>query len=232
MQNIKYIIILLACFTTLASNLISQTTSVGKIPVGTTKKEDPKFSRLSLKAGVNLSVIYLSRNVKESNNEPGFSGGVVYKLNNFVRFSGLFTQYKKINIEPTWYNIKAKTYETNLELVARFPNKKTLLYPFVGLSYNTFNGFFTGQADYLNLKEKYGSNTTINNNWVGFNIGTGLEHNFGVLGLFVDYRMRAGKQENAINIMDVCFTGGLKINLPYGNISKKIMHLNDRYYWF
>ena len=45
--------------------------------------------------------------------------------------------------------------------MAKFPNNKTLLYPFAGFSYNTFKGFFTGQLDYLNLKEYYKVNSEI-----------------------------------------------------------------------
>jgi hypothetical protein len=120
----------------------------------------------------------------------------------------------------------------NLEILAKFPNKKTLLYPFVGFSYNTYTGFFTGESDYLNLKEYYPINSTIKNQWLGLNLGTGLEHNFGILGIFIDYRMRVGRQENAINIMDVCYTGGLKITFPYGKLAKKIAEPNDRFHWF
>lgn len=173
-----------------------------------------KYSRWSIKGGINVSVIYLARNVQESNNKPGFCGGIAYEVNNLVRVSGLYTHFQTIDIKPTWLDVKANTYEMNLELMARFPNKKTLVYPFVGLSYNTYNGFFTGESDYLNLREFYGTNITVKNHWMGLNVGAGLEHNFGIIGLFADYRMRLGKQENSLNIMDVCYTAGLKISFP------------------
>ncbi len=194
-------------------------------------KERP-YTKWSAKAGANVSVIFLARNTKDNNNSPGVCGGLTYEVNNFVRVSTLYTQFRPINIEPTWYDINANSYEMNLEVMARFPNKKTLLYPFAGLSYNTFKGFFTGELDYLNLKEFYKSNTTIKNNWLGLNLGTGIEHNFGILGLFIDYRMRVGKQDGSINIMDVCYTGGVKVRFPYGKIAKSLDHINDRFYWF
>lgn len=172
------------------------------------------YSRWSIKGGINVSVIYLARNVQESNNKPGFCGGIAYEVNNLIRVSGLYTHFQTIDIKPTWLDVKANTYEANLELMARFPNKKTLVYPFAGLSYNTYNGFFTGESDYLNLREYYGTNITVKNHWMGLNVGAGLEHNFGIIGLFADYRMRLGKQENSLNIMDVCYTAGLKISFP------------------
>lgn len=69
--------------------------------------------------------------------------------------------------------------------MAKFPNKKTLLYPFVGFSYNTYRGFFTGESDYLGLREYYKVNSVVQNNWLGINLGTGLEHNFGILVFFL-----------------------------------------------
>ncbi len=194
-------------------------------------KERP-YTKWSAKAGANVSVIFLARNTKDNNNSPGICGGLTYEVNNFVRVSTLYTRFRPINIEPTWYDINANSYEINLEVMARFPNKKTLLYPFAGFSYNTFKGFFTGELDYLNLKEFYKANSTIRNNWLGLNLGTGIEHNFGILGLFIDYRMRVGKQDGSINIMDVCYTGGLKVRFPYGKIAKSLDHINDRFYWF
>lgn len=230
----KVLIILCVLFSVcFPGSMFSQTRTVKTHTVAPAKKfKEPEYTRLAVKAGVNISVVYLTRNIKDRNNEPGFSAGGVYEFNNFVRLSALYTHFKTMNIEPTWYNVKASTYEANLEVMARFPNKKTLMYPFVGLSYNTFNGFFTGQSDYLNLKEYYGSNTTVRDNWLGVNLGTGMEHNFGILGIYMDYRMRVGRAEKAINIMDVCYTAGLKVRFPYGRLAKTLAHPDDRFHWF
>lgn len=195
-------------------------------------EKERKFTKLSAKAGVNISVVYLARNIKDNNNVPGACGGLGYEINDFVRVSGLYSYFQPLNIEPTWYDVKASSYEVNLEIMARFPNKKTLLYPFTGISYNTYKGFFTGQRDYLNLKEYYTANSTVTNNWWGLNLGTGMEHNFGILGVFIDYRMRVGRYEKNLNIMDVCYTGGLKCRFPYGKLAYRLNHLNDKYTWF
>jgi hypothetical protein len=190
------------------------------------------YTNLSMKAGASNSVIFLARNTKDNNNVLGYCAGLTYDVNNFVRVSSLYTHFKPINIEPTWLNIKANTFELNLEVMAKFPNNKTLLYPFAGLSYNTFEGFFTGQLDYLNLKEYYQVNSEIKNNWLGLNLGIGIEHQFDLMGVFIDYRMRVGKQDKVINIMDVCYTGGIKIKFPHGKLVKTLTHINDRFYWF
>lgn len=226
--------------------LLSSTFAFGQIPRAakpaaktstiTTKKleKEKPYTRWSLKAGGNISVIYLARNIKEKNNEPGYCGGLTYEVNNFVRVSCLYTRFKPINIEPTWLDIKANTYESNMELLARFPNQKTLLYPFVGLSFNTYTGFFTGESDYLNLREYYPINSIVKNEWIGLNFGTGIEHTFGIFGLFLDYRMRVGRQEKAFNIMDVCYTGGVKVRFPYGKIAKRLSPASSRqrFMWF
>lgn len=211
-----------------------RTAKTATVAPKTIKPKETKYTKWSAKAGANISVVYLARNVKDNNNAPGFCGGINYEINNFLRVSTLYSYFRPINIEPTWLNVRASSYEMNLEMVAHFPNKKTLLYPFVGLSYNTYDGFFTGQLDYLNLKEYYSANSMVRNRWFGINFGTGMEHNFGLVGIFVDYRMRVGKQEDGVgvNIMDVCYTGGLKVRFPYGKGAKKfskIFKTNDRF---
>ena len=230
----KYTLFVLLTIILLSNSIISQNKLTSKSAEITPTKieKERRYTRLSLKAGANISVIYLARNTKEKNNEPGYCGGITYEVNDFIRVSSLITSFRPINIEPTWLNVKANTYELNMEILAKFPNKKTLLYPFVGLSYNTFTGFFTGELDYLNLREYYPINSTVKNKWLGLNLGTGLEHNFGILGIFIDYRMRVGKQDKVFNIMDVCYTGGLKVRFPYGNLAKKLTNPNDRFHWF
>lgn len=218
-----------------AQNKVNAKTTVKTPSVSLNKAEKEKpYTHWSLRTGGNLSVIYLTRNIKEKNNEPGYCGGFIYEINNFIRVSALYTHFQPINIKPTWLDVKANTVEANLEILARFPNNKTLLYPFVGISFNTFKGFFTGESDYLGLREYYAVNSAVKNQWLGLNLGTGIEHNFGILGLFLDYRMRIGRQEKAINIMDVCYTAGIKVRFPYGKLAKRLSSPsgNDRFHWF
>ncbi len=168
--------------------------------------------------GVTRSVLYLSRNIKEQNDALGYTGSFAYQTKSSWRFMAEVTRYNTINIEPTWLNIKAYTYELNAQLCARFLNSRTLFYPLFGISYNTFNAYFTGINDFQNLRTLYPVQNTITTNWLGGNIGAGLEHSFKGFTFFFNYRMRVGKMErrNQFNIMDVCYGGGLRydIKLP------------------
>lgn len=233
MFNRLIIIILFLVFGITSILAQDKTTAKAKTPAPKRNLKETTYTKLSMKAGGSFSVIYLARNIKDNNTEPGYCGGLIYEVNNFVRVAGLYTYFKPIDIEPTWYDVKASTIEANMEVLAKFPNKKTLLYPFFGFSYNTYKGYFTGQNDYLHLSQTYQPNSIIKNHWLGFNLGTGIEHNFGIIGLFIDYRMRVGKHEKAINIMDVCYTGGLKIRFPYGRLAKAMSpRTSDRFNWF
>jgi hypothetical protein len=183
------------------------------------KAKEVEYGPWSIKIGASKSILYLAKNINDHNYGLGYCGGIGYEVNNFLRLSSLYTYYKPSNISPTWQNIKANTFEINLEIVAGFPNKKTLLYPFVGLSYNS-----------LNLHNSYLINSTINNKWLGINLGTGLEHNFGIIGIYIDYRMRVGKEDKAYNVMDICYTGGIKIRIPgEKNKHTNVIYQNPRY---
>lgn len=193
-------------------------------------KSGPSVSYLQMGAGVMGSVLYLSRNIKEKNDAYGYSFSSNYGGSNLLRVGVQYTYYTPINISPTWYNIHATTIEANLEIIARFKDDKTCLYPFVGLSYNTFSGYFTGMNDYLNLKEYYKVNSTAESRWLGANIGTGFEHAFGPVVLYLDYRMRIGKERgNTFNIMDVCYGGGLRVKIGTPQIKKIFQTPKERY---
>lgn len=195
-------------------------------------------TKIQVGGGIARSVLYLSRNVKESNDATGYAFVANYGGTKLVRLSFQYTYYKPINIAPTWYTIKANTIEMNLELLARFNNNKTFLYPLTGLSYNNFKGYFTGQDDYLNLREHYTTNSTIKSSWLGVNIGTGIEHTIGPVVIFLDYRMRlgaAGGKFGNFNIMDVCYGGGLRLKIvtPERNGRKnKLSDFGNRYHFF
>ncbi len=178
------------------------------------KKKETYYKKWSLKVGGNLNAIFLSYDTKEQKNKPGFCAGLSYNVNNFIRVSSLYSHFNPINIEPTRINVNANTYELNLEIMTYFPNKKTIVYPFAGISFNTNKSTFTGINDNLNLKNNYSINSTIKDQWIGLNLGAGIEHNFGIVGLFVDYRMRFGKQEKIFNILEVSYTAGIKLRIP------------------
>ncbi|MBP7810478.1 MAG: hypothetical protein KA163_14390 [Bacteroidia bacterium] len=239
MKGGKYISnFLILVFFALVLNVYAQQKTHTKKPVksastNNTKKEEGR-TNLQFGVGVSGSVLYLSRNINEDNDALGYTINAVYGGHKSYRFSAQYTKYIPIDIAPTWYDVKANTIEANMEAIVLFKNNKTILYPMAGFSYNTFKGYFTGANDFLNLKEIYGRNTTVRENWLGLNIGTGVEHAFGPLVLFCDYKMRIGKdgRKAAFNIMDVCYSGGVRLKIWVPTFNKLYRGINDKYHWF
>jgi hypothetical protein len=209
-----------------------------KKTLSTKPKPDLYRSYVQMGAGYMGSVLYLSRNVKENNDAHGYSFYANFIGTKSFRYSVQYTAYKPLDIGPTWYNIKGRTYETNIEFIARFPNNKSFCYPFAGISFNTFQGYFTGVGDFLNLRQYYPVNTTVSSRWWGLNTGVGMEHCFGPIVIFGDYRMRIGIVEHGggLNIMDVCYQAGIRVKLPVPKSKMDANELyrktNDRYHWF
>lgn len=194
------------------------------------KKIKPKSTNLGIGGALTRSVVYLNRNVKEDNDARGYSFSIIYGGSGILRTSIEYTHYREINIEPTWYNIKASVLEANVHILARFKKSNSFFYPLFGISYNMFSGYFTGRNDFLNLTERYPVNRNITTNWFGLNVGSGYEHNFKPLSIFIDYKMRVGVSEGKqLNIMDVCFTFGLRYNLKVPSIYKIFSGTRSRY---
>src|SRR5205085_12376021 len=126
-------------------------------------KSESGKTNIEMGFGAMGSVLYLSRNIKEKNDAYGYTFSANYGGTNLLRLGIQYTYYQPLNIAPTWYNINAQSIEANLEIIARFQDNKSYLYPFVGLSYNTFRGYFTGLNDYLNLFQYYKINSTVTN---------------------------------------------------------------------
>lgn len=204
------------------------------MPVKPKEKKEEKKNTFEIGGGIMSSVVYLSRNVNEGNDARGWTVMANYGDDRYLRVSLQFTKYFPIDIAPTWYDINATTAEFNIEKMVLFKNNKTILYPFLGLSYNTFKGYFTGFNDYLNLREKYTVNAIASTKWVGLNLGTGIEHAFGPIVIFMDYKMRVGQMEKpfGFNIMDVCYSAGVRAKLRVPTLRKLYRGVNDRYHWF
>lgn len=195
------------------------------------KKSRPKTTNLGIGGSFTKSVLYLSRNVKENNDAKGNTISVVYGGSKIFRVSAEYTRFRTVHIAPTWFDIKAATYELNGHVIARFQTDKAYFYPIFGLSYNTFTGFFTGQNDFLQLKEKHKENTIVTTNWLGLNVGTGFEYKFKAISLYMDYKMRIGLADRKqLNIMDVCFHFGARYNLKVPSIYKIFSGTRSRYF--
>jgi hypothetical protein len=195
--------------------------SAGQHVVVKPVKKESKTTNLSFCAGLTRSVLFLSRNIKEDNDATGHTAQLLYGGHRLLRVSLEFTNYKSINIEPTWYNIRASTLESNLHIIAKFNDANLYFYPQVGLSFNHFSGFFTGKNDFMGYRMKYPENSVVATNWFGLNVGTGIEYFIKRFSIFGDYKMRMGYYNGfdyQVNIMDVCMSAGIRytIKVPAG----------------
>src|SRR5436190_1428335 len=86
----------------------------------TLAKSKPRYTRLAFGAGITRGAVYLTRNVKSNNDATGFKANIIYGGARLMRTSFEITTYKRINIEPTWYNVRAFTLDANLHFLARF----------------------------------------------------------------------------------------------------------------
>lgn len=190
-----------------------------------------KTTNFGFGAGAIRSVVYLARNVNDNNDARGLNLIATYDEGNLYRFSLEYSLYKTLNIAPTWYDIKARTIEANVYVIARTKEKKIFFYPFAGLSYNLFQGYFTGVNDYTNLRAKHDKNTTVSTNWIGINAGVGFDYNFEKWSLYFNNKWRVGKTEGyeQYNILDLCFTAGIKVNIPGATLGKLFKGPRSRY---
>ncbi len=224
----KFILGLVLIFLTLSKLSFAQVRTVKPLK---TVKTRAKTTNLAFGVGAAKSVLFLNRNVKENNDATGLHASLIYGGSNLFRFSLEYTLYRPINIAPTWYDIKANTIEANTHIIARFKNTNAFFYPLFGVSYNSFKGYFTGKNDFLNLADKYKVNQTAVTQWVGLNVGTGYEIFFKKISLFLDYKMRVGLADGKkqLNIMDVCFSSGLRFNLKAPSVYKLFRGTRSRY---
>jgi hypothetical protein len=190
----------------------------------------PKTTDLSLGLGVANSALFLARNTKDYNNALGYTAVMMYGGNKPFRASLEYTRYTTINIEPTWYTIRAKSIELNMHTL--YHHNATCFYFLSGLSYNVFSGYFTGINDFLNLSSLYDANTKVTTRWLGLNVGVGLEYTFNKIVLFGNYKMRLGRSEgyNDFNIQDVCYSVGLRYNFSAPSIYKLFKGTKGRYF--
>lgn len=212
--------------------LMLSAASVAQVRVIKPVKKRPKTTNMTIGGGIASSMLFLSQNVKENNSAKGLNGIVTYggyKSN--LRLSLEYVHYKKLDFDPTWYNIKAHTIEANLHILAHFKNMRAYFYPLVGLSYNTFSGRFTGINDFLHLSALYQPNTTATKRWLGVNVGTGFEKQIKRMSIYAEYKMRVGTVENhkQLSIMDVCLFAGVRYNFKAPSIYSIFRGTRSRY---
>lgn len=182
-------------------------------------------------AGFINSVVYLPRNSSSSQGATGKSFLCTYDHNNILRYTLEYNKYNAPDFSPTWYNVKASSVESNIHFLTRFVGGNAYLYPIAGLSYNFFQGYFTGKNDYLNLRAIHQESTTVQSNWLGFNVGVGYDYNFKSSAFYMMYKMRVGYTEgyNQYNIQDICFSVGLRVYMSESKFKKIFLGPRGRY---
>ncbi len=194
-------------------------------------KTHPSKTNFSFGAGYTNSAVFLQRNTLDNTKIQGFSGYLMYDLSRTLRLSTEYTRYNKTDIAPTWYNIHASTIEANLHILWRSKSHLSF-YPMAGLSLNIFKGYFTGLADYQNLTEKYKQNNEVVTRWMGLNMGVGMEYSINPIILFGTSKMRVGFSDgrSGLNIVDVCFSAGIRYNLRVPSLYRLFKGTRNRYF--
>jgi hypothetical protein len=195
------------------------------------QKDKSHPTRFAVGAGITRSVLFLARNTKANNDAYGYNLQAIYTISQLMRLTTEFTRYFPINIAPTWYNVRAFTVESNMHFITRFQDSETYFYPMLGISYNVFEGFFTGQNDFLNLRSVYPMQKTVISRWGGFNAGLGFEQFFNHFSVFGEFKMRVGISEgyNDLTILDVCYSAGLRYTIHTHPLHKIYRGTRSRY---
>jgi hypothetical protein len=205
---------------------------VAQIKVVKPPKTKHSNAVIGLGIGRASSVLNLPINTKNNNNAKGLNVILSYDQGKLYRGSFEYTYYGKIDISPTWDNVRAQTYEFNFCAISKNKENTLFFYPMAGISYNVFKGYFTGINDYLNLRSLYKKNETARLDWLGFNAGVGIDYNFNHnITLYGLGKLRVGKTEglNQVNIMDVFFAAGLKYNFKGASLAKIFRGTRSRY---
>lgn len=191
-------------------------------------KVHPAKTNLGIGIGATNSVVFLARNTSENNDALGLHTSLVYEGSRLFRVTVEYTRYSKIDIAPTWYGVKANTIESNVHIL--YHSKGNLyFYPLVGLSYNSFKGRFTGLNDYMNLRAVYGTGE-VATHWFGLNTGVGLEYLVKPFVIYGTFKMRTGFSEvEKLNILDVCYSIGVRYNLRVPTLYKLVKGPGQRY---
>jgi hypothetical protein len=195
------------------------------------RKPVAAWTQLGLGIGRSRSALFLGRNTKQDNDARGWTANAVYGITQVVRLSVMYTWYKPIDIAPTWYNVRAHTLEVNLNFRSMMVNANACFYPIVGISYNVFQGRFTGLYDYLNLRALYEPNTDVVTRWLGLNAGVGMEQYIRKVGIFGEFRMRVGVSEgyNQLTVMDVCLSAGVRYHFKVHSLHRIFNGTRSRY---
>jgi hypothetical protein len=175
------------------------------------------------------------RNDQQSTLCPALSTRLYYQPNGFIRFVVDYSIVEKINIIPTWMNVKNSFLDINAHFLMHFNNtNRGLIYFILGATSQSWKGYYTGIDDINYAKdEKIQPNTNYKAIYYGANIGVGFE--FKILPRFDAYgevRFRIMDTDVAFGLSDVCFGVGLKYTIL--DFNPKVPHKkpSKHFKWF
>lgn len=192
---------------------------------------DKHLFELGFAGGLSKSVVFLTRNINEFNDAYGLYLQLSFnRPKKLIRNEISFTNYSKIQIEPTWKDVKSWTFEHNVNFMARFVKTEAFLFPTVGWCLSRYEGFFTGISDVQGLRAKFQPYTIVRQYWFGLNFGVGAEKVFYPFSIGMYYKMRIsnGDLVDKLSIVDVCYHFFAKYYFKR-IISKKYLGPRGRY---
>ena len=192
-------------------------------------------------AGASLSTINMNRE-PEGHARRGMNFKAGIKFSPVFRITSEYTNQFAYSIEPAWKLIHSQSYELSANLLANLVDANASFYTITGLSFQHWRGHFTGVDHYFQLVDLGRTPKDFSTNWGSVIVGCGFEKIIDRFSFFAEFKYRISKkQENVpLNIIDACYTTGLKYSFNNSHSSKdKLPHKrhffripNDKYHWF
>ena len=174
----------------------------------------PKFHKhFAPSAAFSYSVINNRKEVR-GQYKPGINVGLSYVTHPWFAWSAEYSWFFKHNSSPGFENINAWNTELNGNLLMGMANSDLKFRFLFGMNYMKWSGTFVGPS--LNDNQGWYVGKTINQDWVGGNMGVGFDHHFGnYFEGYIDFRIRfASEKRDLISISDTAFNFGLKWSPP------------------
>lgn len=195
-------------------------------PVSAYQKVDTSYSNntdkvnvIEIGAGGLLTSLNFFKNAQKFTYYPAVSVRAYYQPKGYIRFMVDYSSLvQPANIIPTWLNVKSTYVDMDAHLLMHFYNSgnsnKSIVYFIMGVSAQSWKGYYTGIDDYNSSVLKIEANTNYKTVYFGGNVGFGFEYKFATrLGLYGEIRFRITDTDVGFGLSDVCYGVGLKCAL-------------------
>ncbi len=188
---------------------------------------------LYIGTGAVLSSVNIFRNYRENPYRLGFNARLCWEFADNLRISTEYNYTPHFNITPTWLNVSNKVVDLNLNFLARIKDQEALFYTISGICLQQWKGLYTGVNDFNTTKDIYTPQRIYVNNYLGLNLGIGIEKPFHHFQVFGEFKYRFSETESGFGITDAVYACGIKTKIFTSLSLKKIYRkLNDKYSWF